>query len=809
MPSPQQSKPGSTRAAEMMAARSERPIQNLAEGGMVRGLVRKVLGIPEPTPDPTPAPAPAPAPAAAPAPKPAPTGGIGGYVGNGALDRRMKEQGLKDGGKVRGPGTGTSDSIPTKSKPGSYIMPADSTAKIGAGALEKMGTVPVNLSNGEFELPPEQVHAIGVQTLEHMKNATHTPAAQQLADGGQVDPRRGVYSDGTNTPSPGTSPQMPTAAAPLPVISAGMKPPAPTPVQPAAQPMGPPTMAMSGGAAARPGATTPPGAQTPNTPGSWSPPQPAAQPRVQPGTGPVAAAATVAPPPVMAAPAGPGAASAMANSRPPTAPGTAYPQPTYGTPALKPTSFTPPAGSGMTGIGMPSMPAAPDAQASADRAAIAGGAKSFVGGAIDTMTGSSPVGAAAADLATMIPRGIAGAWDTAVVRPVRAAGLPLPYATPGLTPDGAPDMNSATPFTDRLNKRNADAKQAAAAPIPSQGQVRAVDGNSANLAAIAAAPTGARPAPAAPEDGGSANYLQPVDPGAAPAAAPAAAAPAAAQMATPNADAVIAASNRLDQGAGIIGPADYANRNAAFNEGAALRTAAAQGSWSPRRGFQGNDDAIRAAALPMQQRAENERNQRNNDTLQTNTAVRDAGDTRRTTIREAGDDARARMADTRQREGLGIQREGLGIQRDELGMRKETADLENGVRRRLDAAQTAVLNAKTPEEQRTAADRMAALSGKAVDKFSVHEIGGGTEPIDPNDPLKGNRTLPKNLAVYNQRDGTSRVLSATPDGAAPRAPAAGREPPATAISDLKKNPKSAAQFDAIFGAGAAARALGN
>ena len=66
--------------------------------------------------------------------------------------------------------------------------------------------VPVNLSNGEFELPPEQVHAVGVQALDQMKNATHTPVAEQagrmgvdgnpemfFADGGAVfNPLTGV-----------------------------------------------------------------------------------------------------------------------------------------------------------------------------------------------------------------------------------------------------------------------------------------------------------------------------------------------------------------------------------------------------------------------------------------------------------------------------------------------------------------------------------------------------------------------------------------------------------------------------------------
>lgn len=101
---------------------------------------------------------------------------------------------------VRGPGTGTSDSVKDAVPPGTYIMPADSTRQIGPDALgaagfrpdaipknpdgpplgfgQNAGKVPVNLSNGEFRLSPEQVHAIGVQVLEGMKAATHKPAGE-------------------------------------------------------------------------------------------------------------------------------------------------------------------------------------------------------------------------------------------------------------------------------------------------------------------------------------------------------------------------------------------------------------------------------------------------------------------------------------------------------------------------------------------------------------------------------------------------------------------------------------------------------
>ena len=118
-----------------------------------------------------------PAPAAS-----APQNAITDYAGMSAMKRREKEQGLKNGGMVkphgfkaggliRGPGTGTSDSIPDKMAPGTYILPADTTKKL---ALDDK-KVPVRVSNGEYELPPEQVQAVGAAVLDAIKGVTHAP----------------------------------------------------------------------------------------------------------------------------------------------------------------------------------------------------------------------------------------------------------------------------------------------------------------------------------------------------------------------------------------------------------------------------------------------------------------------------------------------------------------------------------------------------------------------------------------------------------------------------------------------------------
>ncbi|AMO36401.1 hypothetical protein [Thauera humireducens] len=135
------------------------------------------------------------------------------------------------GGKIKGPGTGTSDSIKTEVLSGSYIMPADSTAKIGEKALGQLGKpVPVNVSNGEYQLPPEQVHAVGAQVLDQMKDATHTPVAAMgfkpqegelyFADGGAVESTDDLIAR--------ISAKYGTSSAPAPRAQ-----PAPAPQQPA------------------------------------------------------------------------------------------------------------------------------------------------------------------------------------------------------------------------------------------------------------------------------------------------------------------------------------------------------------------------------------------------------------------------------------------------------------------------------------------------------------------------------------------------------------------------------------------------
>ncbi|MCU4438734.1 hypothetical protein KTI07_04245 [Acinetobacter lwoffii] len=99
----------------------------------------------------------------------------------------IKKQQPKQGGKIKGSGTGTSDDVQKTVPEGTYIMPADSAVQIGEQNLEQMGQgkpLDINVSNGEFQMTPEQVHAVGVQTLNQMKDRTHEPVDQPQVQGG-------------------------------------------------------------------------------------------------------------------------------------------------------------------------------------------------------------------------------------------------------------------------------------------------------------------------------------------------------------------------------------------------------------------------------------------------------------------------------------------------------------------------------------------------------------------------------------------------------------------------------------------------
>ena len=131
-----------------------------------------------------------------------------------AYQSKMESQGLRfanGGGLVKGPGTGTSDSVPAM------------------------------YSNGEYVLPKDTVDAVGVEKLDAIKDATHTPVHKGLhagkphmADGGFLDGVRqrisGLISPSAPLSTAGAAGTTPPIAEPVPPAAAAPAPAA-APVQ--------------------------------------------------------------------------------------------------------------------------------------------------------------------------------------------------------------------------------------------------------------------------------------------------------------------------------------------------------------------------------------------------------------------------------------------------------------------------------------------------------------------------------------------------------------------------------------------------
>jgi hypothetical protein len=208
-------------------------------------------------------------------------------------------------------------------------------------------------------------------------------------------------------------------------------------------------------------------------------------------------------------------------------------------------------------------------------------------------------------------------------------------------------------------------------------------------------------------------------------------------VATPNADAVIAASNRLNQGATVIDAGGGDARQKFFDD-AALRSAAAKGSWSPRRGFQGDEGAVRAASIPVAQRGQRESEATRAQTATDIAALREGGETTRAAGFQAGANTRAAAQNA-------IEQGRLGVEQGKLGIAKDVATAEGRTRERIEAAQLELQNAKTPEAIRAAQTKVLALQGKEqTNRFTV--VPGGQE-IDPATGLA--RTLPSRV-IDNQ-----------------------------------------------------------
>jgi hypothetical protein len=220
---------------------------------------------------------------------------------------------------------------------------------------------------------------------------------------------------------------------------------------------------------------------------------------------------------------------------------------------------------------------------------------------------------------------------------------------------------------------------------------------------------------------------------------------------------------------------------------AALQAAAARGDWDAVRGFY----------------------QQNGGTWQGRTAQQDADERQapaggaigngrygfRFTRRSEDRAADRAVAERRARTEESIARERLGIERGRADTEATTKGFETRGLERMEKLYAAYENAKTPEERAAAAEQIRVMNGReAPNRFTV--VPGGQE----YDAAAG-MVLNRPAMVLNNQTGQPVDL-----GGAQASRAA--MPPPNHIDALKKNPNQAAQFDAIYGEGAAARYLG-
>ena len=125
-------------------------------------------------------------------------------INNSRRDLQMATQGMAKGGKVKGPGTGTSDSIPAKLDGGDFIVPAENASKAmeygieylgwkkGQTATTQDGATDVAVSNGEVRFTTDEVaflkKEMGINLNKLAPNAEGSDV-KQAAKGKLSDPK--------------------------------------------------------------------------------------------------------------------------------------------------------------------------------------------------------------------------------------------------------------------------------------------------------------------------------------------------------------------------------------------------------------------------------------------------------------------------------------------------------------------------------------------------------------------------------------------------------------------------------------------
>lgn len=325
---------------------------------------------------------------------------------------------------------------PAKTAPRLGLRPRSNAAAVAQAQNQAPDSIPGMFKPGEFVLPPDTVHAMGgADALKAVVDATHTPVPEQAVVPAGFKPQ--VFFANGERPEDQISPSN-------------------------IFPQGHPSAGANVYGGARQAITDRIGssgqlAQVPPTIGQ------------QPGRAPAPAAAP--------APAPAPAPQGMTDAQRAAAIGQI---PTGGVTAPPVARSAPPAAPAASPTQAPAAPRPMDAQAVSDRANI--------GAAWDTLKDvNDDASRAIADVAMLVPRGLAGAYDSAVVRPMRAAGLPAGYLSPSLVPAGV-DPASMTPFTDQKRMQQPPAAAAPAAPAP-QGSPATTSTTPAPAAAPAASTT--------------------------------------------------------------------------------------------------------------------------------------------------------------------------------------------------------------------------------------------------------------------------------------------------------------------------------